>query len=1013
MNLLLLSFLLSSILTLHEETLVLELGRSEYPLIYPLVVEGTFEMESLDSGYEVKDGILYLEAPPAETLIVQARYLSLADTAISPVRIHEPNKESRFASSDSSSREIPVQTRGTLEVHGSKTFSISVNEGGIGDIDQGLSVNVSGELTGVDVEAYLTDEEGTFIPEGTTERIEGFDRIAISLSQDRWKLALGDLDLAHPLPGYGTIQRRLQGAAGEFSLERLGARGAFGIDGSKQGREVLDTEDGKQGPYFIGSRESDQPVIPGSERIYLDGKLLERGIKKDYVIDYSTGEITFTNYRRIQATSRLEADYNYAGADYRANNEFAGFNTGPFEGLFYREADSRTHLFHSWSAEQQAILDTATGREAIVPGARFVGENKGSYTIEDNHYVWTGPAAGSYDVSFRRVDDLAGGGDYVLDPDSGFFRYIGPDSGDYRAEILTTLPSREEALFLSLDEDIGPLNLSVSTIGSRRTPNLYNETNMLFGHAHRVRTGFETERLQVELDHRLQTPQVWIPADGDDAEAADRWNRDSLPRSFNAQSLGVTVIRESLTLGAQGGHLWTQEHEFRAGLASSAPFFDLSADWLRQRQRVRTNLYPRIGIFTPLAGLGFENYTLDTANTRNIEPLLGLMVSPINELTMKTTVSRRIDQRKDEDWEDTLYYDRLGVGGNWEGDKLSSSVNTGIERISYLDTVAGWGWQAFYADIYTNYTPSSRIRLYADLSQQTTRSRTQIVEYIPVEPGTGDYARDPETGEYIPQENGDYKRVVRTEEGAAPEIERDANLGTDLNFNLIRLWSAVTYQESPISNSLIASGRITLLPRETILNLILEPSYRNQRFPSWGGTDETLTGWGSRIELRSRVHPDYLVRLEGSYDTEERHRGQQPLRSREEVSASLSPIIDLWLKIEPEIGFGTLTAEEPLYYPDLGRIVIRRAWAGADLEKRFGELKLTAGTLLTQRQPNVAALPYLISRDDPPGLHPSWTAGAERSIGKGLSMRLEYEGNLYPDERGLENEFELSAGMYF
>ncbi|MCK4333367.1 hypothetical protein KAX06_01120 [candidate division WOR-3 bacterium] len=1001
--------LLSSILTPHDEILVLEPGRSEYPLIYPLVVEGTFKMDSIDAAYEIRDGALYLEAPPAETLIVNARYVSLVDTALAPVGIHEPTTQTRFLS-DSVSRRPPVQTREALEVHGSKTFSISVNEKGVSDLDQGLSVDVSGQLSGVDVQACITDEEGTFVSEGTTERIEEFDRIAISLSQDQWKLSMGDLDLAHPLPSYGTIERRLQGATGEVSFNRFKTAGAFGIDGSKQGREVLKTEDGKQGPYFIGSRESNQPVIPGSERVYLDGRLMERGIKKDYVIDYSTGEITFTNYRRIDAMSRLEADYNYSGTDYSSNNELAGFNTGPFEGLFYREADSRTHLFHSWSQEQQAVLDTAKGGEAVLAGGRYVGENKGSYVIEDGHYVWAGPGAGSYEVSFRRVE---AGGDYVLDPDSGFFRYIGPDAGDYLAEILTSLPSREEAVFLSLDEDIGALNLSLSGIGSRRTPNLYNESYTLFGHAHRIETGIETEHIQVELDHRLQTPEVWIPSDGDDADAADRWNRDSLPPGFNEQNIGVTVIPvESLTLVAQGGHLWTQEHEFRAGMTSTAPFFDLSANWLKERQRAQANLYPRIGIFIPLAGLGFDN-RMDTINTRNIEPMLGIRAHPMNELTLESKASRRIDQRKNTDWEDTLYYDRLGIGGDWGGEKLSLSANTGIERISYLDTLVGGGWQAFYADLYTDYTPSSRIRLYADLSQHTTRSTSEIVEYVPVEPGTGDYSRDPETGEYIPDEHGNYKKTVRTEEGITPEIERSANLGANLSFDLARLWGAVAYQESPASNSLIASGRITLLPRETILNIILEPNYRNQRFPSWGWTDETLEGWGSRVEIRSRVHPDYLVRIEGSYDAENRHRGQQPLRSRKETAVSLSPIIDLGLKIEPEIGFGTLTAEEPLYYPDLGWIVIRRVWAGADLQKRFGELKLTAGALLTQRQPNVANLPYLISRDDPPGLHPSWTAGAERSMGKGLSIRLEYEGNLYPDERGLENEFELSAGMYF
>jgi hypothetical protein len=1005
--------------------LILEPGRIAYPLIYPHVVDGTLELDSLDSGYGMERGTLYLDSPPAETLIVQARYMSLQDSAIVPVRIHDQTTETRFAS-DSSARELRVlrelgvlrvQTGQTLNVHGSKTFSVSVNDRGVSDVDQGLSVNVSGKLSNVDVEAYLTDEEGTFIPEGTTERIEEFDRIAIGLSQEQWKLNMGDLNLSHPLQGYGVIERRLQGATGKLEFEKFGAAAAFGIDGTKNAHEVLATADGKQGPYYIGDRNSQQPVIPESERVYLDGVLMESGRDADYVIDYSTGEITFTNYRRIEATSRLEVDYTYAGADYRSDNELAGFSAGPFEAAFYREADSRTHLFHTWSAQQQAILDTLAEGEAILPGGRWVDENQGGYTMEDDHYVWTGYAAGDYEVSFRKVEN--GAGDYVLDPDSGFFRYVGADSGDYSAEILTTLPARNEALFLSANETLGALDIALSAIGSRTTPNLYNRPNMLLGHAHRLQAGIEGQRLALALGHRLQTPAVWIPSDGDDAGAADRWNCDSLPTAYNEQSLEVSAIPiDSLNLGVEGGHLWTLQHAFRAGLTSSAPFFNLRADWLEHRQRAALDAYPRFGIWTPLAGIGFENFqntrnTPNTRNTRNVSPMLGLVISPFDKLTLKTQASRRIDQRRDAQWQDTLHYDRVSAGGEWDGERLTSSVNTGIERIAYLDT--GETWQAFFADIYTTYTHSTRARLYADLSQQTTQSKTQIVEYVPVEPGTGDYARDPETGEYIPDEQGNYHRVVTTHEGAEPEVQRSANLGADLNFDLVRFWTAFTYSQSPVSNSILASGRITLFPRETLLNLIVEPSYRNQRFPTWGGMDEALLGWGTGLQLRSRVHPDYLLRLEGSYDTQEQYRGAQPLRSRQESSAGLSPIIDLWLRIEPLIGFGTLRAAEPLYYPDLEEIVIRRAWAGSDFQKRFGDWKLTAGGLLTQRQPNVSEddLPYLISRDDPAGLHSSWTAEVTYSPGKGINLKAEYEGNLYPDERGLENEFELSAGMYF
>jgi hypothetical protein len=168
-------------------------------------------------------------------------------------------------------------------------------------------------------------------------------------------------------------------------------------------------------------------------------------------------------------------------------------------------------------------------------------------------------------------------------------------------------------------------------------------------------------------------------------------------------------------------------------------------------------------------------------------------------------------------------------------------------------------------------------------------------------------------------------------------------------------------------------------------------------------------------EIRSRVQKQYLLRLKVSAMNEARTRADIPLRTRTLWSVALEPILDFWLRLEPSIGFGNLAAEEPLYFPELGQIDIQRVWLGLQAEKPFKEWRFAAGFLLTQRQSNVAedVLPYLISNDDPPGLTPSWNAGIERSLGKGISVRLTYDGVLYPDTRGLENKFELSAGMYF
>lgn len=1009
----LLLFVLGSVFTPREEVLVLEPGRGDYLLAYPHVVQGSLVVEGFNSPWRLQGDTLVTESPVSETLAVKVSYLTLERDVTNEFRIFTPGREPGFQDSTTSRGSVSGLSD-NLKIHGAKTFSLEVNNKGTSDIDQGLVLDVEGQLAEVNVRTHLADEQGSFVPSGTTERIEDFDRIAVELSQEKWKLGLGDLDFSYPVLGYGEIERRIQGTTGELNYKKFQARGALGLEGTRRAHVILSPRDGKRGPYLVGSRFSEQPLIPGSERVWLDGVLLERGSELDYTIEYSTGELFFTNRTPVDANSRIEVDYTYAGSDYRSNNQLVATRYGSFDVFFYREADSRTHQFHTWSGEQQAVLDTAKTAEVILPGARFVGEGKGSYFSENGHYVWAGFSQGDYDVSFRRVES---GGDYILDADSGFYRYRGPDAGDYRAEILTILPRREEALGVSFNHEIGQISVNAAALGSRLTTNLYNPASYSFGHAHKLSLGWEQEKLSLTISHRLKLPGSWIPADGTDVDVRDRWNLDSLPESLNEQGLSLSILPvDSLKLTVEGGHLWSTEHRFRAALSSQAKFFNISGDWLAERQRARGEIHPRIGVFIPKAGASFQNFK--AAARRSFEPLVGLRVEPGNNWWIEASASRRIDQNLTLAWQDTLYYDRLALRGDWSADKLTVSATAGLERYLPRGVSGDSSWNAFFGDLRTYWFPNSRVRINADFSQHIVQTRQEVVEYVPVEPGTGDFKRDPETGEYIPAEKGDYKQEVSFREDAGLAVERNASLGADLKFNPVALWTTFIYEDAVSSRSFITNGRITLLPYYRPLTVIVASSYTNQYLPSWGISQERLSSWETSAELRSRVHPDYLLRLEGSAKLQDRYRAETHVRSREEYETRLSPILELWLTLEPEIGFARLMAEEPLYYPQLGEITIRRVWVGTDAEKQLGLWRITAGTAVTSRQSNVARedLPYLITQDDPPGLEPSWHFGLERSFtisGENLSLRTRYRGKLYPDERGLENTFELSAGMYF
>jgi len=51
-------------------------------------------------------------------------------------------------------------------------------------------------------------------------------------------------------------------------------------------------------------------IVPKSEKVYLDGKLLVRD--EDYVIDYSSGYLSFVDPSRITSTTKIRVDYEYS-----------------------------------------------------------------------------------------------------------------------------------------------------------------------------------------------------------------------------------------------------------------------------------------------------------------------------------------------------------------------------------------------------------------------------------------------------------------------------------------------------------------------------------------------------------------------------------------------------------------------------------------------------------------------------------------------------------------------------
>jgi hypothetical protein len=249
---------------------------------------------------------------------------------------------------------------------------------------------------------------------------------------------------------FGNFERRLSGAeasavAGPGKVRGIGAstRGNFQT-------VELRGEEGRQGPYsLVGEGSSATGVIvAGSERVWLDGRVMNRGETQDYVIDYSRGELEFTNRRLITKDSEIAVDFEVAEQDYRRNfylgeGEYASAGNGlQWRMSVASEVDDHDPLSLNLSDDQRAALESAGDGSVLVPGDVCGEPGSGDYEKVDDHFSYVGPDSGTCDVSFTFVG--ADSGEYVLDRDVDgdrtFYRWIGPGGGDFQDGVLLQAP---------------------------------------------------------------------------------------------------------------------------------------------------------------------------------------------------------------------------------------------------------------------------------------------------------------------------------------------------------------------------------------------------------------------------------------------------------------------------------------------------------------------------------------------------------------------------------------------
>lgn len=328
-----------------------------------------------------------------------------------------------------------------LQKSGSISRSVSIGNSQDLSVSSELNMQLSGMLNNeIEIKAVITDNNIPIQPDGNTQQIQEFDRVFIELNRKQTKLVAGDFTVDASDYHFFKMRKKVQGAL--FSTKNylnqsdtnrmmLNNTVSGAIAKGKYAKAQLNSIEGNQGPYKLYgmSNELYVVVLAGSEKVYMDGVLLERGSDKDYIMDYNNAEIIFNPNVLVTKDKRIVVEYEYSDRNYARSMLFTEHRIGNEKFLFkiaaYNEQDIKSQPIDLTMDKEDKLLLSKIGDSTSLANI-FSGD---SVAFNNNK------------VLYKMVDTVVQGFSYdsvlvySINSDSAYyevaFSYVGTNNGDY------------------------------------------------------------------------------------------------------------------------------------------------------------------------------------------------------------------------------------------------------------------------------------------------------------------------------------------------------------------------------------------------------------------------------------------------------------------------------------------------------------------------------------------------------------------------------------------------------